>query len=333
MEASTAAKNALLNVLEAAPGEQIVVVCDEDLKDVGDAFAHGAVEMGLWTRLVMLKTEGMVRKDIPNHLYEIFNTQRPDIFINLLRGSSEETPFRIKVTKMETRRRVRLGHCPGITLDMLTEGALALSSDEYKRMQIAADRLMMHLQNVDRVHVTAPGGTDLTMSVKARPFFTDTKIDWHAMKWMNLPVGEVLCGPVEDGANGTLVCDMAVGGIGPLNSPVTIKFNRGTAEEILCEDKENMDRIMEAVNLDEWGKKIGEFAFGINPHARLTTDFLETEKVHKSCHVALGNNEDFPGGRNPSANHMDFLFSEPTVTIYYEDGHEYKIMESGLLIL
>ncbi|MDG6220180.1 MAG: aminopeptidase [Candidatus Thermoplasmatota archaeon] len=333
MEPSISAKNALLSVLEAAPGEQIVIVCDEHLRPVGDAFAHGAVDMGLWTRLVILKTEGMVRKDIPSHLYEIFNTQRPDIFINLLRGSSEETPFRIKVTKMETRRRVRLGHCPGITLEMLTHGALALSLEEYRKMQSSADRLLMHLQNVDKVQITAPGGTDVTFAVKGRAFFTDTKIDWQSMKWMNLPVGEVLCGPIEDSANGVLVADMAVGGIGQIESPVEIRFSRGSAESITCADKDVEKKILDATGIDDWGRKIGEFAFGINPSARITEEFLETEKIHRTCHIALGNNEDFPGGKNSSQNHMDFLFNNPTVTLKYVDGHEYTIMENGELKL
>ena len=82
MNPREAAKNALLNVLEAAIGERIVVVCDENLKEIGDAFAEGALDMGLWTRLVLLATDGKVRKEIPQHLREIFTSQKPDIFIN-----------------------------------------------------------------------------------------------------------------------------------------------------------------------------------------------------------------------------------------------------------
>ncbi|GAJ16514.1 unnamed protein product, partial [marine sediment metagenome] len=35
------------------------------------------------------------RTEIPERLQEIL-TQKPDIYINLLRGNREETPFRIK---------------------------------------------------------------------------------------------------------------------------------------------------------------------------------------------------------------------------------------------
>jgi len=68
MDAHIAAKNALLNVLEAAPGERIVIVCDDPLKEVGKAFAEGALEMSLWTRLVILEAHDNVRKQIPEHL-------------------------------------------------------------------------------------------------------------------------------------------------------------------------------------------------------------------------------------------------------------------------
>ncbi|MGW8289142.1 MAG: aminopeptidase, partial [Candidatus Bathyarchaeia archaeon] len=61
-----------------------------------------------------------------------------------------------------------------------------------------------------------------TLSTKGRNFFTDTKLDWKTMKWMNLPTGEVIVAPVEDSLNGKLVCDMAIGGIGKLRQPVEV---------------------------------------------------------------------------------------------------------------
>ena len=71
MNPREAAKNALLNVLEAAVGERIVIVCDENLKEIGDAFAEGSLDMGLWARLVLLDVNSNIRKEIPMHLKEI----------------------------------------------------------------------------------------------------------------------------------------------------------------------------------------------------------------------------------------------------------------------
>lgn len=334
MDARIAAKNALINVIEAVPGERIVVVCDDKLKDIGNAFAEGALDMGLWTRLVILNTEG-IRKEIPSHLQEIFTSQQPDIFINLLRGSSEETPFRIKVTNLETRKRARLGHCPGVNLEMLTEGALALESEEYKRMQIFADMLMQKLEKTETVHLTNPAGTDVTLSVANRDFFTDTKIDWKQLKWMNLPVGEVCVGPVETSMNGKLICDMGIGGVGKLDDSATlsIEVKEGKVVKVNCENKEVLARVLDALATDAWASHVGEFAFGINKKARFSEEFLEAEKIFGTCHIAFGNNADFPGGKNNSMHHMDFLISKPTVEMNLEGGKIMTIMKNGEFLL
>ena len=55
MEASKAAKNGLENVLEASSGERILIICDEEKRLVGEAFANGALALDLWTRLVILR--------------------------------------------------------------------------------------------------------------------------------------------------------------------------------------------------------------------------------------------------------------------------------------
>ena len=124
MEAWEAAKNALQCVLEAVPGESIIIVCDDERQEIGKAFAEGALTLGLWTRLITLQTKGPNRTEIPPHLQEVLTQQKPDIYVNLLRGTREETPFRIKIIKMGTRdRRSRLGHCPGVCLLYTSDAA------------------------------------------------------------------------------------------------------------------------------------------------------------------------------------------------------------------
>jgi hypothetical protein len=65
MDARTAARNALGYVLEARKGEKMIVICDEEKRPVGEAFAGAALDMGLYTRLVMLPDEKAARKEIP----------------------------------------------------------------------------------------------------------------------------------------------------------------------------------------------------------------------------------------------------------------------------
>ncbi len=330
MKAWEAARNALESVLDAVTGEKIVIVCDDEKGEVGQAFAEGALALGLWARLVILKTGKEVRKEIPPHLLEILTNQKPNIFINLMRGQREETPFRIKITKLETRdHRSRLGHCPGVTIDMLTDGALSLTSEDHHGMQSFAQKLLRVLEGVARIDLCTPSGTKLSLSVNERPFYTDTKLDWKTMKWMNLPTGEVLAAPVETSLSGRLVCDMAIGGIGPLKTPVELTVKNGRVSKTTSKNQKIVKAVKESLATDDWSSIVGEFAFGINPKARFVQEFLEAEKIMGTAHIAFGDNLDYPGGKNPSRNHMDFLMNHPTVKVTKENGESATISQDG----
>lgn len=332
MRASESAKNALECVFEAVAGERLLIVCDDEKDRIGQAFADGALDQGLWTRLLILATSRTARKEVPPHLSEIIVNRKPDIFVNLLRGFASETPFRIKLITLETRdKRSRLGHCPGVTLEMLTKGALSLTVDEHRQMQEDARSLLRALQQASRVEVTAPSGTSLSFSTEGRRFYTDTMIDWREMKWMNLPTGEVLAAPVEDSLEGKLVCDLAIGGVGALKKPVELIVEKGIVRKAISEDKKALRQVEDALTTDKWARSVGEFAFGINPKAKSLEEFLETEKITETIHIAFGHNLDMPGGRNPSGNHMDFLISRPTVTITNSKGETSTVLKSGKL--
>lgn len=324
MDATVAAKSALTYVLEARRGERLTIICDAALRPVGDAFSAAGLDLGLWTRMLVLPETDAPRREIPAEIESAVIENRSDIFINLLKGGADETPFRIAITKLEKRRRVRLGHCPGIKLDMLTDGALALNEEDYRELQGRAEGLMSALQGATAVRIQNPDGTDLRFSVEGRAFFTDTKLDWATLKWMNLPVGEVIVGPVENSAEGRLVCASAVGGLGPVRDAITLEISGGAVKKISCKDAAVKAAIEKVQATDGWARKIGEFAFGLNPKARLIPEFLETEKMGGTVHVAFGNNSDYPGGRNLSKTHQDFLMARPTITV--EFGANRQIM-------
>ncbi len=332
MDGVEAAKNALACVLEAEKDENITIFCDDEKLDIGKAFVAGAMRLGLRTRLTVLKTDpGKFRKEIPSKAMEVLR-QTPAIYVNVMRGVREEAPFRMRLIKLETEEhKARLGHCPGITMDMLTEGALAFTEDEHVKMQTSARHLMDALHHTIQIEISSPAGTELSLRVNGRSFFTDTVIDRKTMKWMNLPTGEVLVAPVEDSLNGELVCDMAVGGVGPLKTPVVLSTRNGKVHETQCKNAQTLRRVRDSLNTDENSSIVGEFAFGINPKARFTDEFLEAEKILGTIHIAFGNNSDFPGGQNPSKNHLDFLVSKPTVKILNKDSSKQNILSEGVL--
>ncbi len=333
MKASDATKNALKNVLEAKENETILIICDKEKNEVGEAFATGALDLGLETRFFILQNPKEIRTQIPEQLENILKT-KSDIYINLLKGNREETPFRIQLIKKQMSvLESRLGHCPGVTLDMLTEGALALTSKEHRMMQDHAEKLIKTLEGTKQVEVQNPAGTNVTFSTKNRTFFTDTKLDWKNMKWINLPTGEVIVAPREDSLEGKLVIDMAVGGIGKVKKPLEIIIDKGRVKKVFSSDSEQLHRVEETFSTDNWADVVGEFAFGINPHARFINEFLEAEKILGTIHFAFGSNIDMPGGKNTSKNHMDLLISSPTVKITKENKEQITILEMGRYLI
>jgi len=103
LDASEAAKNALECVFEAQKGESVVIFCDDIKKNVGDAFMEGAQKLGLDSKLITFQTDlKNSRDEIPSKAKPFLTAKRPKIYINLLRGSREETPFRIKLIQLET---------------------------------------------------------------------------------------------------------------------------------------------------------------------------------------------------------------------------------------
>ena len=197
-------------------------------------------------------------------------------------------------------------------------------------MQAFANGLMKKLANIVKIEITNPAGTSLAFSVENRAFFTDTKLDRETMKWMNLPTGEVIAAPVENSLEGTLVCDMAIGGIGPLKTPFTITAKNGTVKNTSSEDADVRKRVNESLATDDMAKVVGEFAFGINPKARFVEEFLETEKIKGTIHIAFGDNLDYPSGKNHSTNHMDFLINKPTVNAYKKNHKAITLLKNGV---
>ncbi len=327
-------QNALTFVMEACSGEKLLVISDNEKKEIGQIFAYAGLEIGLYTRSISLGSEKKIfRTELSNFLKEVVVNSNSNIVINCLRGPFEETPFRIKLIHLITKDKDRrLAHGPGITLDMFTDGALALSIEDYQKINDSASRLMTATEGASEIIITSSRGTNLDMSIQGRSFFTDINIT--NKKWGNLPVGEITVGPVENSLNGELVCDVAIGGIGPIDNPIIIKCVNGKATEVRTDDQNIQKKVRNTLQTDSMASIVGEMAIGINPKARVIEEFLETEKVLGTAHIAFGRNIDFPtGGNNNSANHMDFLIDEPTIYAVFPNKNEKKITSKGKIIV
>ena len=239
-------------------------------------------------------------------------------------------------------------HSPGITLDMAINGPLQCN---YKKMAEEAEKMLRKLQNAKRLHITAPGGTNIEIEVgKQVKFDTDCiivppNVYGKPGKFGNLPVGEVWLQkgtiiqvvnketgkeesqhyPIKQVANGKLVCDVTAGGYdGKINpeKPITVKFKDGVLTGFECEDRA-LNSIKEEIVMSQ--KRYGlptvleEVGIGLNEKARITGNMLEDEKIKGTCHLAPGN----------VRCHVDMLIDKPTITVYYVNGTTKEIIRNG----
>lgn len=316
---------ALKQVLELREGENALVVTDRKTLLVGEAFRTAAENLGARTAWYVLPEDQRPLTEVPEDLAAL--VPDVDVAVTCFEGRAEETPFRIALLRSLVRVARRVGHAPGITEEMLREGPMQV---DYDALAMAANDLMDRLEGAVAVRIQAPGGTDLSLRIEDRPFSTDTLVaDGH---WGNLPCGEIWCAPVEDEAEGVLVCDGSIGDLGAVPAPVTMRVSGGQVTEVQCADEAFARRVREVISVDPSASRIGEFGIGLNPGARVTGNLLEDEKALRTIHVAFGNNTDMGGGRNHSKTHRDFLVLAPTLEVTFKDGRTERVMVGGEIV-
>ena len=319
------AKNALDVVLALQKEENVLVITDKEKENIGQAFFQAADGLGAKSSIYVLPQDKRpfteLPSDLPGHL------EGKDVILNVFQGIAEETPFRIKLIKSELGLNARVGHCPGITTRMMTEGPMTAN---YRAIARDVDYLISRFDKARSVHITAPAGTKLTLNIEDRPFDTDVSIPRG--KFGNLPAGEIWCAPVEDGADGVIVVDGSIGNVGQVPALLKLEVVKGKIVSIESENKVLEQRISELSSIDEHALVIGELGIGLNPQARLVGNLLEDEKAGETAHIAFGNNQEMPGGKNPSKTHRDYLFYKPTMVVSYKDGTKTTIIQDGKVL-
>lgn len=322
------AKNALKVVLSMNSGESLLIITDENKRRIAEAFERGGDALGAKVVTYILPEDLRPLSEIPaDFLPTLDHCSSGGVIINAFEGHSEETPFRIKLIKKELSTNSRIGHAPGITMSMMTEGPMNV---DWMDVAKNVDSLMAKFENTDKVRITTPGGTDIMLGIKNRAFDTDVRISAGAFG--NLPAGEIWCAPIEDNADGIIVCDGSIGDVGQVNKPLQIEVSQGRIVALKSEESELVERIKQLTSIDEMASVIGELGIGLNPKARLTGNLLEDEKAGKTAHIAFGNNEEMPNGKNTSKTHRDFLFYDPTFEVTYSDGTKKIIIKDGEIV-
>ncbi len=320
------AESALKAVLSVKVNERMLIVSDKSRDEISKAFIDSGKRLGLEVGYYYLPEPQRPLAEIPDDLKAL--VEKKDICVNAFSSFAEETPFRIKLIKLETGSGARVGHAPGLTKEMMISGAMTA---DYAKVAQDAKRLMEAFKGAHRVRITTNEGTDMTLDISGRDFDTDAWITPGTMG--NLPAGEIWCAPIEDAANGKIVVNGSIGDLGNVKEILTITVKNGKIANLDSKDEELVARVKELTSVDDLASVIGELGIGLNPKARLTGNLLEDEKAGGTAHIAFGRNDDMPGGKNTSKTHRDFLFYRPTFDVEYENGNRSILIKDGKVIV
>lgn len=248
---------------------------------------------------------------------------------------------------MDGKKSMRGAWTPGITLDMMNRTAAI----DYELLQARCKKLEELFTNAKSVHITAPAGTDVTISVENRKLMFDDGDFSKPGTGGNIPAGEVFISPVVGKTEGTIVYDGSMtfsDGDSILETPITCKIENGFVTDIKggAEARRLLKTITEAetrpFTLEKEKKlpagqaavykrnarNIGELGIGLNPAAQITGNMLEDEKAFNTCHFAIGENYDNDA---PALIHLDGVVRSPTITVIYADDKSKVILNNGVI--
>ncbi|MGG2072662.1 aminopeptidase [Lysinibacillus irui] len=204
----------------------------------------------------------------------------------------------------------RVATMPGVTLEMLEQGALHANAQEIEEL---VGKYVQLLDAANDIRIVK-GGHELTFSVEKRVGIPSTGIIRQAGEHGNIPSGESYIAPIETSANGEILVDGSIANIGVLKEPLLLKIKNGRLEEAIGPDGPQLLQLLGEGN----GRVIAEFGIGANKSAILCGNVLEDEKVYGTIHIAFGSNVPF-GGANAADVHIDCVVKSPVV---YFDGKQ-----------
>lgn len=201
------------------------------------------------------------------------------------------------------------------------------------------------------VHVTSPGGTDITVGLGGRAAKSDDGDFSLGGRGGNLPAGETFISPENRTSRGIIVFDGSItlhDGDILIREPIRCGVEGGFITDI--QGGEEAGALLSTVKLAEVNarefekqgilpagsgesyaanaRNIGELGIGLNPAARITGSMLEDEKAFSTCHFAIGHNYDEDA---PSLIHLDGLVKDPTIIAVNREGKETVIERDGIL--
>lgn len=303
------ARTILVSNVALSPEETLLVVTDDDTREVGELFFEAARDLGATALLMVIPTGHVAGEEPPAAAARAMAAA--DVVIAATLMSLTHTRARIDAAAEGTR----VVTMPGINLAMLREGACCA---DYGRIEALTAAMTERLDRASTARIEKDGSV-LELDLSGRPGVASPGVFRTAGACGNFPSGEAYIAPRENGAQGTMVIDGSMVGIGrlPEEEPLTVTVEAGqlVAVEGGNADGPYADQLAILFARPENGT-IAELGIGTNETALLTGNILEDEKIYGTVHIAFGTNASF-GGATTADCHLDGIILRPT--LYLDD--------------
>ncbi|XOQ44177.1 MAG: 2,5-dihydroxypyridine 5,6-dioxygenase [Clostridium sp.] len=285
------------------PGERVLILTDDNKFKIGRALYQEAKREGADAVLMVMPVMQISGQEPPPAVAAAMLAA--DVIICPTEESITHTNARIAAVK----NGARVATMPGITEEMFSKGPIQA---DYEQVERLTEHYVSMLSEAKTCRIVTCGH-ELVLDLKGRNGIPSTGVYRQGGQSGNLPSGEAYIAPVEDGANGEILIDGSIVGVGRLKSPVILTIQNGKLTQISGPQAAAVER---AIPNNTLSRTIGELGIGTNPMAAITGVILEDEKIFGSVHIAFGTNVSF-GGTVKAESHIDCVTLKPSV--YLDD--------------
>ncbi|MBK5232838.1 MAG: aminopeptidase [Thermoleophilia bacterium] len=299
--------------LGVRPNEEVLVVCNPATLVLGEAMRAEAEAVGAQSVLAVMTERESHAGEPPQTIADAMVAA--DVLLAPTVQSLSHTAARKRASESGTR----VATLPGATVEMLAR----VMSENMDALKVRGGRVAEILDRGTEARITCDHGSDLTLGLEGRKAIPDAGELTHAGAFGNLPCGEGFIAPAT--AEGTLVVDGSIAGVGLVSSPVRLTIEGGHLVDATGPEGEQLMELLTVHGPD--GTNVAELGIGTNEKAILTGNILEDEKIFGTAHVAFGASAAI-GGNIQVPVHLDVVSLRPEVTV---DGTPI-VLEGKLLV-
>ena len=266
--------------------ENVLIVADPSTSLIGEALYLAASEISERVLMVVMPKGRHHGEEPPRPVADLMRQQ--DVILAPTRYSLTHTKARLAAT----RQKARITTMPGMNVEMFTEGGMTA---DFASIKSEIAEVYGTMRRKKTLHITSPGGTDVTFDVNWRDWnLDDSGICNRPGMLTNLPAGKIFITPKEGSMEGIVVIDGAWDA-DLVEEPITMNIEKGSVIDVTGGQeaahlrqtfRDAAAKMKPRERESVWG--VAEFGFGMNPKARLLGNVLEDEKVLGTCYFTIG---------------------------------------------